>query len=52
MRWHIQGPGHSANFFGKFTVREIIAKPLCRVERFPEYESENWRGNLDEYYGL
>ena len=40
----------SMNFFRSFEVKEIVAKPSCRVERFPEFESENWKGDLDRYY--
>lgn len=41
---------YSMNFFKKFEVREIIAKPICRVKEFPEYKYENWKGDLDKYY--
>jgi len=41
---------HSGNFFREFEVREIIAKPICRVKKLPEYKFENWKGNIDEYY--
>jgi hypothetical protein len=41
---------HSGSFFKEFEVREIIAKPICRVKKLPEYEYENWKGNLDQYY--
>jgi len=41
---------YSMNFFKKFTVEEIIAKPSCRVEEHPEYKYENWMGDLDKYY--
>lgn len=40
----------SSNFFREFEVKEIIAKPLCRVKKLPEYKYENWKGSLDEYY--
>lgn len=43
---------HSSSFFKEFEVKEIIAKPTCRVKRFPEYKYKNWKGNLDEYYSL
>jgi uncharacterized protein YggU (UPF0235/DUF167 family) len=29
---------------------EIIVKPRCRVTQLPEYEFENWRGDLSGYY--
>ncbi|MEM1565937.1 MAG: pyruvate kinase alpha/beta domain-containing protein [Candidatus Bathyarchaeia archaeon] len=41
---------YSMNFFKKFEVREVIAKPLCRVKKLPEFECENWKGNLEDYY--
>ncbi len=41
---------YSMNFFKEFEVKEIIAKPICRVKKLPEYKYENWRGNLDKYY--
>jgi len=41
---------YSMNFFKKFEVKEIIAKPRCRVKELPEYKYENWRGDLDKYY--
>jgi len=41
---------YSMNFFKNFEVREIIAKPSCRVKKLPEYKFENWKGNLDDYY--
>jgi len=36
--------------FKKLEVREIIAKPLCRVKKLPEFTSENWKGDLEGYY--
>lgn len=41
---------YSGKFFRDFEVKEIIAKPVCRVKKLPEYEYKNWKGNLDEYY--
>lgn len=41
---------YTMNFFKSFEVKEIVAKPLCRVKRYPEFESENWKGDLDWYY--
>ena len=41
---------YSMNFFKKFVVKEIIAKPSCRVEELPEYKFKNWRGDLNKYY--
>lgn len=41
---------YSGNFFKEFEVKEVIAKPLCRVKKLPEYKFENWKGSLDEYY--
>jgi len=41
---------HSGTFFREFEVREIIAKPICRVKKLPEYKYKNWKGNIDEYY--
>jgi hypothetical protein len=43
-------PTYSMNFFKDFEIREIIARPRCRVRKLPEYEYENWRGDLDKYY--
>ncbi len=41
----------SMGFFKEFEVREIVAKPSRRVRKLPEYEFENWKGDLDKYYG-
>ena len=41
---------YSMNFFKDFEIREIIARPRCRVRKLPEYEFENRKGNLDQYY--
>jgi len=41
---------YSGGFFKEFEVREIIAKPICRVKALPEYKYENWKGNLNQYY--
>jgi len=43
---------YSMNFFKKFEVREIIAKPLHRVKKLPEHKYKHWKGNLDEYYAM
>lgn len=40
---------HSSSF-KEFEVIEIIAKPICRVKRLPEYNHRDWKGNIDEYY--
>jgi hypothetical protein len=42
---------YSMNFFKDFEIHEIIARPRFRVRKLPEYEFENWKGNLDQYYG-
>jgi len=41
---------YSMNFFKDFEVREIIAKPICRVKILSQNKYENWKGNLDQYY--
>jgi len=41
---------YSINLFKDFEIREIIARPRCRVRKLPEYEYENWKGDLDQYY--
>ncbi len=41
---------YSMNFFKDFEVREIIAKPLCRIKKLPEFKYKNWKGNLEDYY--
>jgi hypothetical protein len=41
---------YGAHLFVEFVVKEIIAKPVCRVKKLPEYEFKNWKGNLDAYY--
>jgi hypothetical protein len=41
---------YSLHFFQEFTVREIIARPRCRVRKLPEHGYENWKGDLDAYY--
>jgi hypothetical protein len=42
----------SMSFFKDFEVREVIAKPRYRVRELPEYEYENWKGDLSRYYGV
>ena len=37
-------------FFKAFEVREVVAKPRCRVRELPEYTYENWRGDLSRHY--
>jgi hypothetical protein len=41
---------YSMSFFREFEIREIIIKPRYRVRQLPEYEFENWRGDLTGYY--
>ena len=41
---------YSMNFFKEFEVKEIVAKPICRVKKLPEYKYENWKGDIDKYY--
>ncbi len=41
---------YSMNFFKNFEVKEIIAKPRCRVNELPEYKHENWKGDINSYY--
>ncbi|MGD2201452.1 MAG: pyruvate kinase alpha/beta domain-containing protein [Candidatus Bathyarchaeota archaeon] len=41
---------YSMKFFKEFEVKEIIAKPSCRVKKFPEHKYKNWRGDLTKYY--
>jgi len=41
---------YSMNFFKDFEVKEVIAKPSCRVKKLPEHTHENWKGSLDKYY--
>jgi len=43
-------PSYSMNFFKGFEVLEIIAKPRHRIRQLPEYEFENWKGDLEQYY--
>jgi hypothetical protein len=40
----------SMSFFQDFEIHEIIARPRCRVRKLPEYEFENWKGDLEKYY--
>ena len=40
----------SGNFFTKFEVLEIVARPLHPGRRLPEYEQEDWRGDLEQYF--
>ena len=42
-------PTYTMNFFKSFEIREIIARPVCRVQTLPEHEHGNWKGNLDQY---
>ncbi|MBU7030962.1 MAG: hypothetical protein HXS53_00395 [Theionarchaea archaeon] len=44
-------PTYTMNFFRDFEVREILARPFCRVKKLPEYTYENWKGDLGHYYG-
>ncbi len=41
---------YSMNFFKEFEVKEIVARPLRRVKKLPEYKNENWKGKIDQYY--
>lgn len=41
---------YSMNFFKAFEVREVVAKPRCRLTKLPEYEQGDWKGELDQYY--
>jgi len=41
---------YTAKFFSEFEVKEIVAKPVCRVKKLPEYAYKNWKGNIDQYY--
>jgi hypothetical protein len=41
---------NSASFFSALVVREIIAKPRCRVEKLPEHQYSGWKGDLQKYY--
>lgn len=40
----------SIKFFKDLEVREVTAKPRCRVRELPEYTCENWKGDLNRYY--
>ena len=41
---------NSHEFFERFEVREIIAKPRFMVHEDYQFPDPNWRGNLDQYY--
>lgn len=41
---------YSINFFKDFEIHEFIARPRYRVRELPEFKSENWKGDLDQYY--
>lgn len=43
---------YSINFFKEFEVKEIVAKPACRVKILPGHKYENWKGNIDQYYSI
>jgi hypothetical protein len=43
---------YTMDFFSDFEVVEILARPRYRVRKLPEYEWDNWRGNLSPYYSL
>ena len=43
---------YSMNFFKKFEVREVIAKPLHRVKKLPEHKYKHWKGDLDKYHAV
>lgn len=43
---------YSMNFFKKFEVREVIAKPIHRVKKLPEHKYKHWKGDLDKYYAV
>ncbi len=40
----------SGDFFTKFEVLEIIVEPRRTWIRLPEYEQEDWKGDLDQHY--
>jgi hypothetical protein len=42
---------YSMNFFKDFEIHETIARPRCRVRQLSECEFENWKGDLEKYYG-
>ena len=41
---------YSHEFLREFEVLEIIGKPYYPRNRYPEYEDDGWRGDLDQYY--
>jgi len=41
---------YSMDFFSKFTVEEVVAKPRCRLKGLPEYDDPAWCGNIEQYY--
>jgi hypothetical protein len=41
---------YSGGLFTDFEVLELIAKPLHPGRRLPEYEQEDWKGDLEQYY--
>ena len=41
---------YSGSFFSEFDVLEIVARPRCPGRRLPEYQQQDWKGNLDQYY--
>lgn len=41
---------YSGDFFTKFEVLELIAKPLHPGRRLPEYEQKGWKGDPEQYY--
>ena len=43
---------YTMNFFTDFEVVEILARPRHRVRKLPEYEWDDWKGNLSPYYTL
>lgn len=38
------------NIFIHFEVLELMAKPPNQGKRLPEYEQDNWKGDIDRYY--
>jgi hypothetical protein len=41
---------YTMSFFSDFEIVEFLARPRRRVRRLPEYEWENWKGDLSSYY--
>ncbi len=41
---------YTAEFYTHFELSEVVARPRRRLHGLPEYEQQEWRGDLEPYY--